>query len=103
MRPAAREIRLGDRTWSVRPLTLRQLQEIEPILMAGEGRGNVAAALAILAAALRRDFPADAEALGDVEAGAPELAAAMNAVLCLGGFLPHDGDQSAGEPKPGEA
>ncbi|WP_374308988.1 hypothetical protein [Methylocella sp.] len=101
MRPHPQKVTLGAKAWTVRPLTLRQLQEIEPILTTGEGRGNVASALAILSAALRRDHPADVEALGDLEAGAPELAAAMNAVLRLGGFLPQE-DGAAGERRPGE-
>ena len=33
MRPRSETIRLGAREWPVRPLTLREVQEIEPILM----------------------------------------------------------------------
>ena len=79
MRPRPETIRLGAREWPVRPLTLRQVQEIEPILMSStaETKGNVTAALAIVAIALGRDH-ADAAALpGDIEATAPEIGAAM--------------------------
>ena len=57
MRTRTETIRLGEHEWAVRPLTLRQVQEIEPILLAGapEATGNVSAAMAIVAIALRRD------------------------------------------------
>jgi hypothetical protein len=101
MRPLSETIRLGAREWSLRPLTLRQVQEIEPILMAGalEASGNVAAAMAIVAIALRRDHAEAADQLAEVEATAPEIGAAMAAVLRLGGFLNASmgGDGSLGE------
>ncbi len=57
----------------MRPLTLRQVQEIEPILMASavETKGNVAAAMAIVSIALARDHAEAAASLGDIEATAP--------------------------------
>ncbi|PNG25512.1 hypothetical protein [Methylocella silvestris] len=100
MRPASETIRLGAREWSIRPLNLRQVQEIEPILIAGasEAKGNISAAMAIVAIALKRDNAEAASALGDVEATAPEIAAAMATVLRLGGFLPAaEGDCAPGE------
>jgi hypothetical protein len=101
MRTRVETIKLGERDWALRPLTLRQVQEIEPILLAGapEAAGNVTAAMAIVAIALRRDHAEAAAALGDVEATATEIGAAMAAVLRLGGFLP----SSEGGDKPGEA
>ncbi len=102
MRPRPETIRLGEREWTVRPLTLRQVQEIEPILMesASVTKGNVTAALTIVAIALRRDHAEAAAPLGDVEATAPEIGAAMATILRLGGFLPVTADGDAG---PGEA
>jgi len=102
MRPGSETIRLGSREWKVRPLTLRQVQEIEPILMTGasEPKGNVAAAMAIVAIALRRDHSDSADQLADIEATAPEIAAAMAAILQLGGFLE---GSSVGDPNLGEA
>ncbi|VFU10254.1 conserved hypothetical protein [Methylocella tundrae] len=101
MRMRTEMIRLGEREWPIRPLTLRQVQEIEPVLMANasEAKGNVAAAMAIVAIALRRDHAEAAASLGDVEATSPEIAAAMAAILRLGGFLPSsaEGDAGAGE------
>ena len=102
MRPPSETIRLGAREWTVRPLTLRQVQEIEPILIenASATKGNVTAALAIVAIALRRDHAEAAASLGDVEATAPEIGAAMAIILRLGGFLPAPAEGDAG---PGEA
>jgi hypothetical protein len=106
MRPRHATIRLGAREWPVRPLTLRQVQEIEPILMssAAETKGSVAAALAIVAIALARDHADAAALLGDIEATAPEIGAAMATVLRLGGFIetPAQGDAGLGEAQAGE-
>jgi hypothetical protein len=106
MRPRPETIRLGSREWPVRPLTLRQVQEIEPILMssASEAKGNVAAALTIVAIALGRDHADAAASLGDIEATAPEIGAAMATVLRLGGFIeaPAQGDAGLGEVQAGE-
>jgi hypothetical protein len=106
MRPRPETIRLGACEWPVRPLTLRQVQEIEPILMSStaETKGNVAAALAIVAIALGRDHADAAALLGDIEATAPEIGAAMTTVLRLGGFIekPAQGDAGLGEAQAGE-
>jgi hypothetical protein len=110
MRPQQQIIRLGEREWPVRPLTLRQVQDIEPILMAGErgAKGSVAAAIAIIEIALQRDHGEAANSLADIEATAPEIAAAMTAVLRLGGFieaapagLAEGGNSSLGERQAG--
>ena len=82
----------------MRPLTVAQVQAIEPLL-ATTDQGSVAAAVAVLRVALARDHAEAAAGLDEVEAGAPEIAQAMTQVLRLGGFLP----SSAGEPDPGEA
>lgn len=101
MRPSPRAIVIGEHSFTVRPLTLRQVQEIEPILMASgnAATGNVAAAMAIVAIALRRDHADVAAALDDIEATAPEIGAAMAAILRLGGFLeaPVEGEPGLGE------
>lgn len=94
MRPQPELVSLGGASWRVRPLTVAQVQDIEPMLMAESG--TVAAAIAILRVALRRDHPEAVAPLGDLEAGAGEIAAALAVVLRLGGFLP-------AETVPGEA
>src|SRR5450631_1749922 len=106
MRPTAETIQLGECQWLVRPLTLRQVQEIEPLLMSGaaEAKSNVAAAMAMVAIALGRDHADAATTLGDIEATAPEIGAAMATVLRLGGFIetPVNGDANRGEAQAGE-
>ena len=104
MRMAPRTITLGERAWSIRPLTLAQVQAIEPLLAGAGSVGTVAAAVAILRVALARDHAEAAAILEEVEAGAPEIAGAMTAVLRLGGFLPDtvvSGDAALGEAQPG--
>ena len=96
MRPQARTISLGERSWSVRPLTVAQVQAIEPLLFADDAGGTVASAVAILKLALARDHAEAASGLDDIEAGAPEIAAALAIVLRLGGFIPDT------DPPPGE-
>jgi hypothetical protein len=101
MRLQPEKIKLGIHEWVVRPLTLRQVQEIEPILMEGTraANGNIGAAMAIVAIAIGRDDPEAASKLWDIEATAPEIGAAMGTVLRLGGFIPSEtlGDSSSGE------
>lgn len=106
MRPLPEMIRLGDCEWKVRPLTLRQVQEIEPLLTsyAAENKGNVATAMAIVTIALSRDHESVAKSLGEIEATAPEIGAAMAAVLRLGGFIETSvvyGDDGLGEAQAG--
>lgn len=98
MRLGPQTIALGTRSWTVRPLTLAQVQAIEPLLFAtADARGTVAAAVAILKVALGRDHPDTAAGLDEIEAGAPEISAAVATVLRLGGFLPDGGDHLPGE------
>jgi hypothetical protein len=78
-------IRLGSHEWPLRPLTARQIQQIEPILMSSDC--NVLAALKIISVALLRDHSDAASSLGDIEMTAPEIGAALEAVLRLGGFI----------------
>lgn len=106
MRPTSEMIQLGECQWLVRPLTLRQVQEIEPLLMAGEtaAKGNVAIAMAMISIALGRDHADAVTTLGDVEATAPEIGAAMATVLRLGGFIetPVKGGTDRGEAQAGD-
>ncbi len=106
MRLRNERILLGSHEWMVRPLTLRQVQEIEPVLMSGavESKSNVAAAMAIVAIALGRDHAKAAAMLGDIEATAPEIGAAMATVLRLGGFIEtaSQGEAGLGEAQAGE-
>jgi hypothetical protein len=90
MRPQPITIKLGEEAWRVRPLTLRQIQEIEPLLVAAEASsaGSIATAVQILSIALGRDHPEAAARVHDIEASVKEIGAAMSGVLMLGGFIP---------------
>jgi hypothetical protein len=88
MRPQPEIIHLGAHEWCIRPLTLAQVQAIEPILMATQQtKNNVKAAIEIVAIALSRDHASVVEGLSEIEATASEIAAAMTCVLRLGGFI----------------
>jgi hypothetical protein len=71
---------------------------------AAEAKGNVAAALTIVAIALGRDHADAAASLGDIEATAPEIGTAMATVLRRGGFIetPVQGEAELGEAQAGE-
>ena len=101
MRPRPITIKLGEAHWHVRPLTLRQVQEIEPLLLADPqaAQGAVAAAIEIVSIALSRDHPEAAADLPDLEASARDLSAAMVSILELGGFI----TRAQAETEPGEA
>ncbi len=97
MRAKPQTIVLGDREWQVRPLTVAQVQAVEPLLFASAvSSGTVAAAVAIIKIALARDHAEAAAQLDDIEAGATEIAAALACVLRLGGFVASE-DASPGE------
>jgi hypothetical protein len=100
MRPHAETIRLGAEDWVVRPLTLRQVQDIEPILVASatDAKNNVRAAIEIVSIALLRDHSEAASRLADIEATASEIGAAMTQVLRLGGFIEGGGDPNFLDP-----
>jgi hypothetical protein len=97
MRMQPETIHLGTHQWQVRPLTLAQVQAIEPLLFGSPEAGTVAAAVAILRVALARDHAKAATRLESVEAGAPEIAEAMAQVLRLGGFLPSGAASGEGQ------
>lgn len=94
MRRHAQTIALGGQSWSIRPLTLAQVRDIEPILVAQGTGGTVAAAMEVIAIALARDNANAVEALPAVEATAPEVATALATVLRLGGFIAPDESDS---------
>jgi len=100
MRPQPITLQLGGEDWRVRPLTLAQIQRIEPLLLPEAQRAgtSIAAATEIIAVALERDHPQAAQKLHEIEATAGDIAAAMQAVLRLAGFIPSD----QAETPPGE-
>ena len=102
MRRPTENITLGAHSWPVRPLTLAQVQAIEPLLFGPTHTttASIATAVAIVRVALARDHAEAAADLDAVEASAPEIGAAMACVLRLGGFLPET--RTAGEADAGQ-
>ena len=93
-------IKLGARTYSIRPLTLGQLRVVLPAF-ARAARLNAAdgidAAIDILAAALARDHASlGRDTLLELEMLPAELATAVAQIAELSGLVPKDG--AAGEP-----
>jgi len=88
-------ITLGNRSYTIRPLTLGQLRVVLPAfaraakLNAADG---IDAAIDILAAALARDHASlDRDALLEIEATPAELASAVAHIAALSGLVPKDG------------
>ncbi|WP_182180551.1 hypothetical protein [Methylobacterium radiotolerans] len=87
-RPLPATITLGSKTWTVRPLTLRQVEALEPLVARGSGESPFAYGLAVVSAALARDHEPDIAGLRDLEATSADLAEATRTVLILAGYLP---------------
>jgi hypothetical protein len=98
-------IALGGRQFTVRPLTFRQLRDIEAALdqalkAGAQTRINFDAAIDILAAALGRGDPTiTRDALLDLEGGKDEIVAATRTILRLSGYV---GDTAPGEAHAGD-
>ncbi len=91
-------LRLGVHEWRVRPLTLKQIQEIEPLLLRDQSAGHsIAAATKIIAVALTRDHPEAADRLSEIEASTRDIGIAMGDVLRLGGFIAVEAEQETGQ------
>jgi len=102
MRPNSELIKLGDIEWRLRPLTIAQVREIEPILMGPvDQTNNLETAIRIISVALSRDHGVAATCLNDVEATAGEISKAMAVVLRLGGFI--DDGAAMGEADAGRS
>lgn len=108
MRPSPIAITLAGEDYKIRPLTLRQLQEIEAAFQRPRetfGAGFELICL-VISAALSRDYP-DAAALAasmELEALDHELPPAYAAILELGGFklAATPGEAPAAVPPSGE-
>lgn len=98
-------VALGGRQFTIRPLTFRQLRDIEAALDRALGPGaptriNFDAAIDILAAALGRAAPSlTRDAILDLEGTKDEIVAATRAVLRLSGYV---GDAASGEAQAGD-
>jgi len=96
-------ITLGGREFTVRPLTFRQLRDVEEALGKAAKAGPLTridfdAAIDILVAAVSRAHPElTRDAILDFEGAKPEITAATNAILRLSGYVKETG------AAPGEA
>lgn len=89
---------LAGEQFTVRPLTLRQVEQIETVVTDGAAKSSVGMGIAVLNAALARDYTSELTKLpidvGCLEATPDELATAMAAILANIGMK---------QVKPGEA
>lgn len=88
MRADPVEITLGDKTWKIRPLTIRQVRKIDPLMT--RLSQDTGLSVDIIQIALERDFPDDAAGLADIEANVREIGSALQSVLELGGYIYRD-------------
>jgi hypothetical protein len=102
MRPEPEIIVFGENSWLIRPLTLRQVQELEPIsaaLARGEA-GQIESVVKMLAAALRRDHARYIDALPDLHAGIDEIRCALAAIMRLSGLVKEETGQGEVQAAP---
>ena len=78
-------VELGGMAFTVRPLTIDQVERVETALVGSSGVIGSAMGGRVIAAALARDYPAIV--VGDIEADLGEIATALKAILALGGFV----------------
>lgn len=91
-----REVVLGDKTWTVRPLTIAQVEQIDGILN-DKNLAGVPRLLKIIEVGLGKQTPpVDFKMLKEIEAGLDDIDAAARVVFQLAGI-------KLKEPRPGEA
>lgn len=87
-------ITLGDVKYALKPLTVRQVRDIENVLMTPEIMAHgVGFAVAVIGIALSRDH-ADV-VVDDLETNTNEIKAALEIILTLGGFVPGEAKAAA--------
>lgn len=97
------EIALGAKTYTIKPLTIRQLTTVLPIFIEQANKTlpeRLMGRVTIIATALARDYPEmTEEAILDTEAPMKHLTEAVRKIGILSGILEED----AGDPNAGEA
>jgi hypothetical protein len=89
MRPAPIKITLGDKDFTIRPLTLGQIQEID-LLLKDKNISEVMKTIQIIRVALSRDNPTDAENILEMEIPMNELGPTVFQLLKIGGMVAKD-------------
>lgn len=85
MRPDPIVLEFGERTFTVRPLSLGQIRRIEPVLR-DAGLRDLEKSIAIIQIALDRDDPS--VRVEDLEVGFREIGEMVNRILRQGGMMP---------------
>lgn len=76
-----------DKDYIVRPLTLRQLREVDEILRNAKGRPQLDITTDVLRAGLSRDYPEVAASLDDLEISMSDLGDYFTKILKVGGIV----------------
>jgi len=101
MRPDPQMITLGEMSFSIRPLTLKQVRAIERVMSSSES--SIGLSIEIIRIGLDRDHAEAAAQIDDIEASGGDAAQAMAVILRLGGFLQESApgeEQAAGTETP---
>jgi hypothetical protein len=103
MRPDPVDITLAGKTFTVRPLTLRQIRDIE-VLSARQTESRVDQIAGILDIVLRREHAADLPEGGvlDMEVDRDELEAATRAIRSLSGMTAAKSGEAQPAPPAGQ-
>ena len=100
MRPEPVKITLGDKEFTIKPLTLRQIREIDKILR-NLDITEIEKTSEILRVGLSRDYPEDAKNLEDLEIPMVDLGPICRQILTVGGMTVVEGGNGQPVPTPG--
>lgn len=86
MRPDPIDIVLGEKTFTIRPLTIAQHREIARGLAASDPSQPLDASIAIIKASLRRDHAEAAATIDEIECSLEDITVASGAILAFSGI-----------------
>lgn len=89
MRPSPIELELGDKKFTIRPLTLGQIQEIDAYLK-DTAMSEILKTIHIIRIALSRDYTNDADNIMEMELPMNELGPKVFQILQIGGMVMKD-------------
>jgi hypothetical protein len=97
MRAQPIKLVFGDKEFTLRPLTIGQVEQIEPLVSSSDAKSPTATFVEALRIALQRDYP-DTD-VRDLEMGAYELGETYTKILKSGGFIQADASGEADSPE----
>jgi hypothetical protein len=111
MRPDPVTIKLGEKEFKLRPLTLNQVRKIEALVLEDiekrskpdqHSRGRLDWSTEVILLALNRDYPN--ESADSLEGTAEEMGEAVRSIMLIGGFMKEKDADGApqGEPLPAQ-